>query len=344
MKAMALTGIRQMSLIEVAEPAIEKPTDVLLEVLQVGVCGSDVHYYTTGRIGSMVVDFPFVLGHECAGRVVQVGGAVERVQVGDEVAVDPAMSCYQCDQCQVGRENTCRNLRFLGCPGQAAGCLCEYIVMPQECLYPVTGRLSVDETVLSEPLAIGVYAVKQSGLAGGQRAAVLGTGPVGLSVLVGAGGVGCADLYATDKIEGRLGAARAAGAVWTGNPLGQDVVASILGAQAGGMDVVYECAGQQETIDQAVELLKPGGKLMLIGIPEVDRISFVIDKMRRKELTVINVRRQNGCVDETLELLSQEGVDVSFMVTHRFGLEETAAAFDLVADYRDGVVKAMIEL
>ena len=343
MKAMALTGIRKMALIDIPEPTITNPTDVLLQILQVGVCGSDVHYYTTGRIGSMVVEFPFVLGHECAARVIEVGSAVQRVKVGDEVAVDPAMPCHQCDQCRAGRENTCRNLRFLGCPGQAAGCLAERIVMPEKCLFPVTDRLSVDEAVISEPLAIGVYAVQQSALAAGHDAAVLGAGPVGLSVLMAARSVRSGQLYATDKIDPRLNAARAAGASWTGNPLREDIVAAILEAQPAGMDVVYECAGQQDTLDQAVDLLKPGGKLMLIGIPEIERVSFVIDKMRRKELSVVNVRRQNQCVDATLELLRRPDIDATFMVTHRFELAQAVEAFDLVASYADGVVKAMIQ-
>jgi threonine dehydrogenase-like Zn-dependent dehydrogenase len=110
------------------------------------------------------------------------------------------------------------------------------------------------------------------------------------------------------------------------------------------MDVVYECAGQQETIDQAIELLKPGGKLMLIGIPREDRISFAIDQIRRKEVTIVNVRRQNACTQAAIDLLASGKGDVDFMVTHRFGLEQTQEAFELVAGYRDGVVKAMIEM
>ena len=110
------------------------------------------------------------------------------------------------------------------------------------------------------------------------------------------------------------------------------------------MDVVFECCGQQDALDQAIELLKPGGKLMLIGIPRVDRISFVIEKLRRKEITVVNVRRQNACTQATIDLVSSGGVDVEFMATHKFALEQAQEAFDMVADYRDGVVKAIIEL
>jgi threonine dehydrogenase-like Zn-dependent dehydrogenase len=110
------------------------------------------------------------------------------------------------------------------------------------------------------------------------------------------------------------------------------------------VDVVFECAGQQETIDQAVELLKPGGKLMLVGIPRLERISFIIDKIRRKEITIVNVRRQNNCTQMAIDLIATGKVKVDFMITHRFKLEQTQQAFDMVAEYRDGVIKALIEL
>ena len=123
MKTWMLTGIRKMQLEETPQPTIRDDHEVLIKMAVAGVCGSDVHYYAAGRIGSQVVQYPFAVGHECAGVVEQVGKGVTRVRPGDRIAVDPAMSCYACDQCRAGRHHTCRSLRFLGCPGQAAGCL-----------------------------------------------------------------------------------------------------------------------------------------------------------------------------------------------------------------------------
>ncbi|MBN2376914.1 MAG: alcohol dehydrogenase catalytic domain-containing protein [Sedimentisphaerales bacterium] len=344
MKSMRLTGIRQMEICEVDRPELTAETDVLLKLELVGVCGSDVHYYSSGRIGSQVVEYPFRVGHECSATVVAVGSKVTRVKVGESVAVDPAMPCYECDQCRVGRENTCRKLKFLGCPGQIEGCLSEFMVMPERSVFPLGGKVSLVQAMLSEPLSIGVYAVKQSLVDANAQIAVLGSGPIGLSVLVAAQAVaGVKEMYATDKIAERVDLAGKAGAKWAGNPLKEDVVEAILGQSALGMDAVFECSGDQDAIDQALELLRPGGKLMLIGIPTEPRISFMIDKLRRKELSVINVRRQNGCVEPTLEMLASGKADVDFMVTHRFKLEQTKEAFDLVADYRDGVIKAVIE-
>jgi len=344
MKAAVLTGIGQMEVRDVPDPRIEKDTDVLLKIEKVGVCGSDVHYYETGRIGSQVVEFPYIVGHECAATVVEVGDAVKRVKTGDQIVVEPAVSCHQCDQCRQGRENTCFNLRFLGTPGQGDGCLSELLVMPEECCFPTHGAITIEQGVLCEPLAIAVYAVKQSGVREGADVAVLGAGPIGLSCMVCARARAVRSCYMTEKIPERVAVARTGGATWVGNPLEEDVVAAILAQQPLGMDVVYECAGQQETIDQAVELLKPGGTLMLIGIPREDRVAFSIDKIRRKEITIVNVRRQNGCTQEAIDWIAAGKVHVDFMVTHRFGLERAKEAFDLVAGYRDGVVKAMIEM
>jgi L-iditol 2-dehydrogenase len=328
----------------VPDPKIEKDTEVLLRIERVGVCGSDVHYFKTGRIGSQIVEYPFIVGHECAATVAAVGKAVRHLRVGEQVVVEPAVPCHNCDQCRQGRENTCFHLRFLGTPGQGGGCLCEFLVMPEECCLPTRDKLTLEQGALCEPLTIGFYSVRQSRLPKGADVALLGAGPIGLSCMLCAKAEGVRTCYMTEKIPERVQMARKAGATWVGNPSQEDVVMSILHQQPLGMDVVYECAGQQETVDQAVDLLKPGGRLILIGIPREDRISLSIDKIRRKEITIVNVRRQNGCTRATMDLVAARKVQADFMVTHRFQLDQVQEAFELVAGYRDGVVKAMIEM
>jgi len=343
-KAVLLTGIRRMETADVPEPRMRADTDVLLKVEMAGVCGSDVHYYETGRIGSQIVEYPFIVGHECTATVKAVGRAVCRVRVGDRVVVDPAIACNECDQCRIGRRNTCRNLRFLGCPGQASGCLCEYIVMPEDCCLPIGEKITFAQGVLCEPLAIGLYAVKQARLSEGADTAILGAGPIGLSCLVIAKAEKANNCYVTEKIKERIEAAEKNGAAWVGNPDKEDIVKEILQRQPDGVDVVFECAGQQETIEQAVEILKPGGKLMLVGIPRTEKISFAIHQMRRKEISIINVRRQNDCMQACVDLISCGKVSVDFMLTHKFKLEQSKECFDIVAGYGDGVIKALIEL
>src|SRR5512133_2158789 len=120
MKSMVLTGLNRIEIIERPVPEIRDPGDVLVKMMSVGVCGSDVHYYTEGKIGSQVVEYPFAVGHECAGVVVATGKKVKRVRQGDVIAIEPAKPCWECNQCKAGRHHTCRKLKFLGCPGQAA--------------------------------------------------------------------------------------------------------------------------------------------------------------------------------------------------------------------------------
>lgn len=332
-----------MKMMDVPDPVISNDHEVLVKMKRLGVCGSDVHYFKHGKIGSQVVKFPFPLGHEGAGEVVSVGKAVSLVKVGQRIAIEPAMHCGKCDQCLSGRPNTCRSLKFLGNPGQASGCLSEYIVMPETSCIPVSDAISFDQAAISEPLAIGVYAVKKSIPMKGAKIGILGFGPIGMSVMLPALSQGAEKVYVTDKINERLEIARKSGATWTGNPDTEDVVANIREKEPLLLDVVFECCGKQEATDQAVELLKPGGKLMIVGIPEFDRWSFRVDHMRHKELTLYNVRRQANCVEPALEMMESGKVDVGHMPTHRFGFKDTQKAFELVAGYKDGVMKAMIE-
>lgn len=343
MKIMKLTGLRQMEMREEPTPEITDPNEVKIRIQKVGICGSDIHYYTHGNIGTQIVEYPFTVGHEGGGTVVEVGANVTRVKPGDEVAIDPAMPCFECPQCKAGRMHTCENLLFRGCPGQAEGLLAEYVVMPESSLFPLFGKLNSDHAALSEPLAIGVYAVKLAGEVAGKTIGITGVGPIGECVLVTAKAQGSGSVFVTDKIDVRLKYARENGADWIGNPDKTDIVAGILQEKPQGLDVVFECSGKPDALAQTLHLLKPGGKLVVVGIPESNYIQLDINLLRRKEITIINVRRQNECVDDTLELIESGRVEIDRWVTHRFPFEQTKKGFDMVANYEDGVLKAMIE-
>ncbi len=344
MKALHLTKVGKLEINEVPDPQINSPYDVLIKMKVVGVCGSDIHYFTTGRIGSQVVEYPFTLGHEGAGIVISTGEKVSHVKEGDLVAIEPAMSCYNCDQCKEGRIHTCENLRFLGCPGQSEGCLSEYIVMPEKNCLPVGKNTDAVQAALSEPLAIGMYAVKQSGNIQDKNIAILGFGPIGMSVLLTASLEKPAHILVTDKIDSRLQIAEKTGANLIINPAKNDVYTTVKAHQTKKYDVVYECCGKQEAIEDALKIIKPGGKLMIIGIPEFDHWQFSADQMRRKEITIINVRRQLNCTEEALDLIDSGRIDLDRMSTHFFSFKDSEKAFQLVRDYEDGVMKAIIEM
>ena len=165
-------------------PRSRRPDDVLLQIDRVGICGSDVHYYLEGRIGNQILQYPATLGHECSGTVLETGSAVQGLKAGDRVAVDPAFPCGACDQCLSGRAHTCRRLLFMGSPGQAPGAAAERYVAPAACCAAIPASMSLDEAMLVEPLSIGLHAVRLSQLAAGMKIAILGAGPIGLSVLL----------------------------------------------------------------------------------------------------------------------------------------------------------------
>lgn len=344
MKAAFLTAIRRLEIRETPDPGRPGRGQVLLRVETVGVCGSDVHYYTTGRIGSQVVKFPERIGHECAGRVVETGEGVTGLRAGQRVAVDPLIPCGECDQCRAGREHTCRRQQFLGSPGQAPGALAEYLLMPARCCYPAPESMDASQAAMIEPFSIGLYAQRLAETQPGSKITILGSGPIGLCVLVACRAASKCTLYSTDLLPERLEAARRLGAAWTGNPQQTDIVAALRQLEPEGVDFAFECAGEQETLDEAVKILKPGGKLAMVGIPETDRITFDPHVLRRKEIQILSVRRQNHCTADAIEVVANRTVNLDSLVTHHFPLAEANAAHDLVARYADGVIKAMIHV
>lgn len=343
MKKAYLTGIRRIELRDVPDPKVAAPDDVLIRLEAIGVCGSDLHYYRDGRIGEQVVQFPFAVGHECAGTVVQAGPAAG-VRVGQRVAVDPLVACGQCDQCLAGRENTCRSQMFLGCPGQLEGSNAELLLMPGRCALPIADSVTFEQAVMAEPFAIGLWAVRLAGAIAGKRIVILGCGPIGLCVLQALQASGPCDVFAIDLLEPRAALARRTGAdaAEAVNAADAEAAAAILTRHPLGVDLVFECAGVQETIDLAGKVLTPGGRLVVVGIPPISRLSFDMNYYRRKELSVQNVRRQNGCAKDALALIAAGKVDLGPQITHRFRLAQVQEAYDLVADYNDGVVKAVI--
>jgi L-iditol 2-dehydrogenase len=342
MKAMVLTDLLKIEIVKKPDPEIRNPDQVLVRMKSVGICGSDIHYYKEGRIGSQVVKFPFTLGHEGAGIVEKTGKAVKNVKPGDRIAIDPSMPCFTCDQCKAGRFHTCRNILFLGCPEQAEGCMSEYIVIPSESCYPLDKNISLDQAALSEPLSIGLYATRLSGELKNTRVAILGSGPIGISTMLSAVHYGADKVYMTDLLDERLSVAAEMGAHWTGNPEKEDIVTGILEKEPLQLDVVYECCGKQEALNQAIQLLKPGGRLIIVGVPAFENWIIGTDEMRKKELSLQNLRRQNKSLETTLDLISSGSIKPDKMQTHTFRLDQIGEAFDLVAGYQDGVMKAMI--
>ena len=342
MKKVILSELRKFEIIDTEKPTISSEDDVLIKIASVGICGSDVHYFKSGRIGDQIIEFPFTLGHECSGVVEKIGHKVTRVAMGDHIAIDPAVFCGKCDQCRCGRFHTCRNLKFLGNPLELEGALQEYIILPEKCCFKLPDGVSLVEGVAIEPLTIAMHAVRFN--KGKENIAILGFGPIGLcSFFALTAQNPDVNIFVTDKIEDRVSLSLKKGAKWAGNPLRGDVVKDILAIHPEGLDTVFECCGQQEAINQAISLLKPGGQLIVIGIPEEDFIKFDAHNMRRKEISVQNVRRQNEKVEETLKLVANGQINLDGFITHKYNINNIQEGFELVENYSDGVMKAIVE-
>jgi L-iditol 2-dehydrogenase len=332
-----------MRLEEIPKPE-PGPGQVLLRIRAVGVCGSGVHYYLDGHIGSEAPEFPFTMGHECAGEVVALGAGVVGPPVGTRVAVDPAMPCERCEVCLEGNPNCCPNVRFVSSP-PIQGFLSEWYAHPARCCIPLPDTLDFADGAMLEPLGVGIHAMMLAKLKPADTVAVLGAGPIGLLLLQLALRSGASAVYVTEPVSERRVLAAELGATAVCDP-GAEVPTDWLLEQTGGrgVDVAIEAAWGDEAVDQAVRMARHAGKVVLVGIPREDTVTFTAGTARRKGLTILVSRRAQHVYPRAIGLVEQGLIDVRTLVTHRFPLRRAAEAYELVASVQDGVVKAMIEI
>jgi L-iditol 2-dehydrogenase len=318
------------------------PGEVLVRIRSVGVCASDVHWWRDGRIGSTQLTSPLILGHEGSGTVEAVGADVTGTAPGQRVALEPSRPCRQCEVCAAGNYNVCPSVRFFGTP-PTDGILRDYVAWPASLVEPIPEGISMDEAAMVEPLAIGIYAVDISGIRQGDTIAVLGAGAIGLSVLQAARAAGAARILVSEPVEARRAAASRLGADTVCRPEEAERAAS--GMTAGrGFDVVFECAGEQETVRQACVLAKVLGRVVIVGIPKEDDYPFEASAARRKQLTAVFARRSNLTTRRAIELVQAGAVDLRSYVTHIFPLERTEEALRIAESKTDGVIRAVIRM
>jgi L-iditol 2-dehydrogenase len=353
MRAARLHGIRDLRLEGLPRPT-PGPGEVLLEVASVGVCGSDVHYYLDGRIGSQVVTAPIIMGHEFSAWVAELGAGacsersrrVDGLEIGQLVAVEPAIHCGECESCQHGHPNLCPDVRFCGTP-PIDGVFAEYTVMPAENCFLLPPGLGPMEGAMLEPLGIAIHSVDLAHLKPGQTVAVLGAGPIGLLTAAVAKVSGVSTIYMTEPLAYRRQFALDYIADTALNPYEKDtdVVAEIMRLTGGrGVDVAFEAAGAPETPQQAAAVARPGGKVIVAGIPADDTMTMNASTVRHKGLTIKLVRRMKHTYPRAIRMVQTGMVDVKSLVTHTFPLERIAEAFEMVAAYDDGVLRAVIQV
>jgi len=344
MKAARLHGPRDLRVDEIAGPGRPGPGEALVRVRAVGICGSDVHYWTDGRIAENRITRPLVLGHEPAGEVVAVGDQVAQLQPGARVAIDPAVPCGWCEWCAAGHPNLCPQVQFFGTP-PVDGALREMLCHPVECLHELPDALTFVDGALLETLGVALHAVDLSHLHPGQSAAILGCGAVGLLTMQVARCSGAAPIYVADPIPERLALARTLGAEAAIDPREVDTVAALAQLTDGrGVDVAFDCATSHTTQAQACEAVKIGGRVVLSGIPDVDEFSLRHSTARRKGLTIKFARRMKNVYPRAIQLALRGMVELEALATHCFPIERAAEAMALAETRRDGVIKPVVEL
>ena len=343
MRAMKLYAPGDLRLVAIENPT-PGPGEVLVQVKEVGICASDVHWYRDGRIGDTVMNGPLILGHEFAGVIAEIGPGVTKVKPGDRVAVEPAVPCYECDICAEGEFNICPNVKFCGTP-PTDGAFREYLAWSARLVEKVPDSMSMGEAAMLEPLAIGVYAAEIAGDIRGKKVGVLGVGAVGMSILQAAKAAGCGETYVTDLIPSRLELARRLGADNTLDASDPNVVDAVKKASGGyGLDIVFEAAGENDAIMQATEMVRPGGLVVVGGIPYDDRMCVSASIVRRKGLTIRLLRRSKNTLKRSIQLVQDGKADVASYVTHRFPLERLKEAIEITGDHKDGALRVIVEI
>lgn len=343
MKAALMTEPGEIEIVEKDIPQV-KDSEVLVKVEHVGLCGSDLHYYQHGRIGDFVVEEPIILGHEAAGRVVKTGKDTVNLKEGDLVALEPGIPCGECEFCKTGRYNLCPDVEFLATPPYD-GAFAEYLAYPENMCFKLPAGMDTVEGALIEPLAVGFHAANQAEAQIGQTAAILGAGCIGLVTLMSLMARGIKQIYIADLIDLRLEKADEIGAFQTLNAGDVDVVEEIMkNTDNEGVDIVIETAGSKITARQTVELVKRGGKIVLVGMAADPKIEFDFGKLQAKEALLNTVFRYRNIYPAAIKAVGDKIIDVKQIVTDTFGFSEIKRAFDYNINNKEDTVKVVIDM
>jgi len=311
--------------------------EVLVKIKAVGVCGSDVHYYTTGRIGDFVVEKPLILGHECSGQIVEVGEDVEGLQVGDRVALEPGIPCRKCKYCKSGRYNLCSEMKFMATP-PVDGAFVEYVAHPVDFVFKLPEKITYEEGTLFEPLAVGLYSVESGEVKLGEKVLILGAGPIGLATLQAVINIGGTCVTVVDLYDFRLQKANELGALEVINP-GQSDILDKLGPD---FDYVFETAGSAVTAQQGVKMAAKGGTLVLIGLPSQQEINLNIHQIIAKELNVLGIFRYANMYPKAVRLAEDGKVNLKSFISKKFSFPQVEEALKYTRDNKESSVKTVV--
>ncbi|UCI28958.1 NAD(P)-dependent alcohol dehydrogenase [Mesorhizobium sp. B2-8-5] len=343
MRALVLEKKGELSLREIALPQDVGPDDVRIAIHTVGVCGSDVHYYTHGAIGSYIVRQPMVLGHEASGTIVEVGANVTSLKVGDRVCMEPGVPNLASRATKLGIYNVDPDVRFWATP-PVHGVLAPYAVHPAAFTYKLPDNVSFAEGAMVEPFAIGMQAAARARIIPGDVAVVVGCGPIGIMIALAALAGGCSKVLISDFSAPKLEIAAQYPGIVPVNIGKQSLVDTVAAATDNwGADIVFEASGSPKAFANLFEVVRPGGAVVLVGLP-VEAVELNVPAAISKEVRIETVFRYANIFDRALQLIASGKVDLKPLITGTYDFSESIKAFERAAQGKPQDVKLQILL
>ena len=343
MKVAVMEGIGKMGYLTRPIPKV-KDNEVLVKLEYVGICGSDLHYYETGRIGGYIVEPPFVLGHEPGGTVTEIGKDVTNLKVGDRVALEPGKTCGQCEFCKTGRYNLCSEVEFFATPPYD-GVFQEYVAHPADLSFKLPDNVSTLAGSLIEPLAVGIHSANQGKAAAGQTVVITGSGAIGLVTLLALKYKGVTNIIVVDIMKKRLDKALELGATHIINATDVDPVEKVMEITKGhGCDLAIETAGTEVTTNQTIHMVKKGSKIVLVGYSSTGKMNLEMSLALDKEITFETVFRYRHIYPLAIDAAASGKIDLEGIVTDIFDFEDVQNAMDSSVKNKADIVKAVVKI
>ena len=342
-RAAYMTDIRKMEIRNIPYPELGDD-EVVVKMEYVGICGSDVHYYEKGRIGSFVVNSDFILGHEGAGTIVSIGKNVTSHKVGDRVALEPGIPCGHCYYCKTGNYHLCPDVRFLATPPYD-GCFRNFISYPADMAFTLPSNVSSKEGSLVEPLAVGLHAVEQGDVKLGDSIVILGAGCIGLMTLLASKARGASDITVVDVMDNRLDKAKEMGATHVINAKRDDAVLAVKKLTKNrGVDVAFETAGSDFTARECAHLIRRGGTVVLVGMAAKDSFEYDFSVLMAKEATIKTVFRYKNIYPSAISAIAHGNIDLSKLNPVEYLFDDIANAFEDNINRKSEITKSIIRM
>jgi len=344
MKALVLKETNRITIEDFQSGETLGPDDVRIAIRNVGICGSDVHYYLHGSIGDFVVREPMVLGHEASGVILEVGSAVQHLKAGDRVCMEPGIPSLGSASTLSGNYNLDPAVKFWATPPYH-GCMRESVVHPAAFTFKLPDEVSLEEGALVEPLAIGVYSANTAGIQPGDVAVVFGAGTIGIVTALAALASGCSKVVLADVKEKKLDIVRKnfSENIVCVNPATQSLEDAVFALAPEGADIVFEATGSAAVIGSFIRYLRPNGRAVMIGMPSAPAPYDVV-AAQVKEIKMMHIFRYRNMYPRTIKLIASGTLQVKPLITHQFAFQDALKAFDFAAGMPDDAIKIMVKM